>query len=112
MSGEVPGYIASAVVGMDGLSIAQHTSAKVDPEAISAQMTLLFKLVDTSVTKLGAGVMEDDLLTTESAYLLMRYLPDKKHFIGMAVDRKSGNLGNMRLISRMFADRIDKSMPR
>lgn len=112
LSGEVAGYVASAVVGMDGLSIAQHAKGKVDPEAVSAQLTLLFKLVDTSVTKLGSGVLEDDLLTTQNSYLLMRYLPDKQYFLGMAVDRKTGNLGNMRLMSKMYVDRLNKVMPR
>jgi len=111
MSGEVNGYIASVVVGMDGLSIAQHATGKIDPEAISAQMTQLLKLVDTSTTKLNAGNLEDHLLTTQNAYVLMRFLPDKQHFLGVAVDRKSGNLGNARLISKMFSERLDKAMP-
>jgi predicted regulator of Ras-like GTPase activity (Roadblock/LC7/MglB family) len=111
MGGEVGGFIAAAVVGMDGLNIAQHARGKTNPEAIGAQMTLLFKLVDTSVTKLDAGVVEDDLVTTDNAYILMRYLPDKHYFLGMAADRKSANLGNMRLMSRMYVDRIAKAMP-
>ncbi len=112
MGGEITGYVASAVAGMDGINIAQHTRAKVDPEAISAQMTMLLKLVDSAVTKLGAGAVEDNLLTTANAYLLLRFLPDKQHYLGMVAERKSGNLGNMRLISKLYADRIRKAMPR
>ncbi len=111
MGGEVTGYVASAVVGMDGINIAQHARAKVDPEAISAQMTMLIKLVDTAVTKLGAGVVEDNLTTFAGAYITMRFLPDKQYYLGLAVDRKSGNLGNMRLIGKMYAERIAKAMP-
>ncbi len=112
MGGEITGYVASAVVGMDGINVAQHARGKVDPESISAQMTLLLKLVDTSATKLGAGNVEDNLTTTSGAYVMMRYLPDKQYYLGLAVDRKSGNLGNMRLISKMYAERIAKAMPR
>lgn len=112
MGNEITGYVASAVAGMDGINVAQHARSKVDPEAISAQMTLLLKLVDTSVTKLGAGVVEDNLTTAGNAYVMMRFLPDKQYYLGLAVDRKTGNLGNMRLISKMYVERIAKAMPR
>ncbi len=111
MGGEITGYVASAIVGMDGINVAQHARGKVDPDTISAQMTMLLKLVDTSITKLGAGVLEDNLTTTANALLLMRFLPDKQYYLGLAVDRKAGNLGNMRLISKMYIDKIAKAMP-
>jgi len=112
LSGEVAGYMASVVVGMDGLSIAEHTkTAKIHPETTSAQMAMLLKLVDTSTSKLGAGSLEDDLLTTENAHVLMCYLPKKEYFLGIAVDRKNGNLGNLRLMSKLYTDRIVKAMP-
>jgi predicted regulator of Ras-like GTPase activity (Roadblock/LC7/MglB family) len=112
MGGEVSGFVAAAVVGMDGLNIAEYAKGKANTEAISAQMTLLFKLVDSTVTKLGAGVLEDDLLTTEGIYVLMRYLPGKQYYLGIAADRKSASLGNLRLMSKMYVDRLSKVMPR
>jgi predicted regulator of Ras-like GTPase activity (Roadblock/LC7/MglB family) len=113
MSREVTGYVASALVGMDGLNIASHTSDRsADPETISAQLTMLLKLVDQSVEKLGAGVIEDNLTTTENAFILMRFLPEKQYYLSLAANRKTGNLGNMRLISRIYAERLAKAMPR
>lgn len=113
MSGEVTGYVASALVGMDGINVASHTSSKAaNPEDISAQGTMLLKLVDTSVEKLGAGVIEDNLVTTENAYMLMRFLPGKQYYLGMVANRKTGNLGNMRLISKTYGERLSKAMPR
>jgi len=113
MSSEITGYAACALVGMDGINIASHTSNKaMDPDAMSAQMTMLLKLVDTSVGKLGAGIIEDNLTTTENAYILARFLPGKQYYLAVAANRKTGNLGNMRLISKMYADRLGKAMPR
>jgi predicted regulator of Ras-like GTPase activity (Roadblock/LC7/MglB family) len=113
LSGEVAGYISSVVVGMDGLALADHTkSAKSNPEAISAQLALLFKLVDTSSAKMNAGIVEDALLSTDGAHVLMRFLPGKDYFLGVAIDRKAGNLGNLRLMSKLYADRIARAMPR
>jgi predicted regulator of Ras-like GTPase activity (Roadblock/LC7/MglB family) len=113
MSGEVTGYIACTLAGMDGINLASHTRSKaVDTEAISAQMTILLKLVDTSVDKLGAGEIEDNLTSTANAYILMRFLPGKQYYLGMVADRKTGNLGNMRLISKTYTERLVKAMPR
>jgi predicted regulator of Ras-like GTPase activity (Roadblock/LC7/MglB family) len=112
LAGEIKGYGASALVGVDGINLASHTSSKFDPEAISAQMTLLFKLVDSSVTKLNAGILDDNLTITERAYVLMRFLPGKKYFLVIVGDPKAGNLGNMRLISKMYIDRFANAMPR
>jgi len=113
MSGEVTGYIASSLVGLDGLMLASHASNNIaDQEAIAAQMTTLLKLVHTSVEKLGAGEVEDNLTTTENAYLLMRFLPDKQYYLSMTANRKTSNLGNMRLISKIYAERLSKAMIR
>jgi predicted regulator of Ras-like GTPase activity (Roadblock/LC7/MglB family) len=112
MSAEVTGYIACALVGLDGLNIASHTSdMAANPETISAQLTMLLKLAEASVEKLGAGVIEDNLTTTEHAYILMRFLPGKQYYLSMAAHRKTGNLGNMRLISRIYAERLSQAMP-
>lgn len=113
MSNEVTGHIGCAVVGMDALSIAAYSQEKLDLDQVSAQVTLLMKLVDTSVAKVNASaVMEDNLLTTKNVYLLTRYLPDKKHYLGILADRKTAVLGNMRLMSKIYAERIAKIMPR
>jgi len=109
---QVPGFIATAVVGMDGLGIAEYAAGPVNVESINAQMTLLFKLVESAVAKLKAGVIEDYLLTTEKAYLLIRPLGDRNYYLGIAADRKSGNVGNMRLNSQLYADRLSKAMPK
>jgi predicted regulator of Ras-like GTPase activity (Roadblock/LC7/MglB family) len=109
---QTSGFIAASVVGRDGLGIAEHSNGAVDPEAINAQTTLLFKLVDTSVGKLAAGALEDYLLTTKDAYVLLRYLDDNEHFLGIAVDRNGTKLGSLRLNSRIYASRVSEAMPR
>ncbi len=111
LSGEVDGYVASSVVGMDGIDIAHHASSKINTEAASAQMTMLFKLVDTSVSKGGSDILEDNVLTTSNVYIYTRYLPDKEYFLGVIADRKSASLGNLRLICKIYVDRIQKVMP-
>ncbi len=112
LAGEVTGYVASALVGIDGITLATNSIGKIDPDAISAQMTMLLKLVDGSSEKLGAGQLEDNLTVSDSLYSLMRFLPGKQYFLIVAADRKTGNPGNMRLMSKMYTDRLANAMPR
>jgi predicted regulator of Ras-like GTPase activity (Roadblock/LC7/MglB family) len=112
LGGQVPGFISAAVVGMDGLGIADHASTDVNVEAVNAQMTLLIKLVDTTINKLNpTDGVEDYLLTTEDAYLLVRFLEDKQYYLGLAADREDTRLGSMRLNSRIYAERVNEALP-
>ncbi len=109
---EVPGFMVAAIVGVDGLGVVNHAVGSIPVETINARMTLLFKLVNTSVSKMEAGDIEDFLLTTDKTYLLLRYLSDKNYFLSIVADRRKANLGNLRLYSRVFAGRLSKAMPR
>lgn len=113
VSAELNGFMACAVAGMDGLTIAQKTKGKVNPEQVAAQMSVLMKLLGTNNEKISLGTMEDVVLQTEDAFLMAIYLPgDQAHYLSVIVDRKSGSLGNMRLISKVYVERIAKAMPR
>ncbi len=113
LANEVNGYMASAVVGTDGIGIAQDVRAsKSDIDTINAQSALLVKLVDTSVTKLNGGDLEDNLLTTENAYVLMRFMEGKAYFLVVMADRRNASLGNLRLMSRIYSERASKAIPR
>ncbi|MBI9052064.1 MAG: DUF4388 domain-containing protein [Anaerolineaceae bacterium] len=113
MGNEITGHIASTVVGMDALNIASYSDQKIDVDVASAQMTLLLRLVDTSVAKIrGEAMLEDNLLTTSNAYVLMNYIPGKQQFLGIIADRKTAVLGNLRLMSKIYAGRIAKALPR
>lgn len=113
LGGQVSGFLGASVTGMDGLGVASHTTAAgMDMDAINAQMTLLVKLVDTTTEKLSAGEVDHGLLTTGPAYLLWRHLGDGHYYLGVAADRRTANLGNMLLMSRVYAERVGKAMPR
>jgi predicted regulator of Ras-like GTPase activity (Roadblock/LC7/MglB family) len=111
LAGEVSGFRGSFLVGIDGINLASKYVGDLDPDLASAQMAMLLKLVSGSTDKLGAGNLEDNLTTTEKAYILMRFLPGKQYFLGISAERKTGNLGNMRLMSKMYTERLAKAMP-
>ena len=102
-----PGGPPPGLVGPSGVPKSPMEVA----EAISAQMTMLLKLVDTTTGKIKIGEVEENLTTTDFAYVMMRFIPGRNYFLGLTVSRKGGNLGNMRLISKMYANRIGQMLP-
>ena len=112
MAGEIPGFIATAVVGMDGLGIAEYAADPAfDIEAANAQYTLLVKLVQKSLDQLG-DELEDNLTTTDRAYLIAHFLGDGSYYQGIAVDKETGSLGNVRLMVRQYADALWNAIPK
>jgi predicted regulator of Ras-like GTPase activity (Roadblock/LC7/MglB family) len=112
ISTQVTGYIACALVDLDGLNLASNTiSQGLNPEIISAQLSILFRLVKVSVEHMDVGEIEDNLTTTNDAYILMRFLPGKQYYLSIAANRKTANLGNMRLMSKIYSERLGKVMP-
>jgi DNA-binding response OmpR family regulator/predicted regulator of Ras-like GTPase activity (Roadblock/LC7/MglB family) len=113
LADDVPGFISSDIVGMDGLSIAGLASnPDFDAEAASAQFALVMKLVSKTADQLGSGSVEDNLVTTDDAYILTRFLGDGSYYLGVAVSKDSGSLGNVRLMTRNYADKIWDAIPR
>lgn len=115
---EVPGLVSASVIGMDGLDVATYVSSGYnkksgdDLDAISAQLALLLKLVDTSMAKLKSGTIESDMVTTDRDLMMLRFLPGRNFFLGVIVDRKTANMGNLRLMSQVYCDRLSKVLPR
>lgn len=113
MAAEIPGFIATDVVGMDGVSIAGYSvNPSFDAEAASAQFALVMKLVQKTANTLKAGEVEDNLVTTDSAYILTRFLGDGSYYLGVAVDKANASLGNLRMMTRQYADALWNAIPK
>ena len=48
-----------------------------------------------------------DLLTTENAYLLVRFLGQDSYYLLLSADKQQANLGNMRHLAHVYAERLD-----
>jgi len=113
MASEIPGFVASDVVGMDGVSIAGHAvDPKFDAEAAAAQFAMVMKLVQKSSGQLKVGAVEDNLVTTDKAYVITRFLGDGSYYLGVAVNKEDSSLGNVRLVSRQFSDAVWNAIPK
>ncbi len=113
MAGEIPGFQAAAVSGIDGLAIAEYTaSPDFKMEMATAQFALVMKLVQKTGDRLEAGEFEDNLVTTDATYILSRALGDSSYYLIVSVEREMASLGNVRLMTRNFAPDLWDAIPR
>jgi predicted regulator of Ras-like GTPase activity (Roadblock/LC7/MglB family) len=105
-------FISADVVGMDGLSIA---GGSMDPgfnsSEASARVAMVMKLAANVTTKVGMGVVDDNLVTTDRSYMLTRFLGDGTYFLNVAVTRNA-ILGSVRLMMNEYAPQLWEAIPR
>ena len=105
-------FISTDVVGMDGLSIG---GGSIDPNFnstdASARFSMVMKLAAKVSGKLGLGKVEDNLVTTDKAYIIARFLGDGSYYWGVAVTRNA-TLGTVRMLLNEYADQIWDAIPR
>jgi predicted regulator of Ras-like GTPase activity (Roadblock/LC7/MglB family) len=104
-------FISADVVGMDGLSIAGTAS---DPafssSEASARVAMVMKLAGNVTTKVGMGVVDDNLVTTDRSYMLTRFLGDGSYFLNVAVTRNA-ILGSVRLMMNEYSPKFWEAIP-
>jgi len=105
-------FVATDVVGMDGLPIAGGSVvADFDSTAASARFAMVMKLAANVSSKIGVVAVEDSLVTTDQAYIITRFLGDGSYFWGLAVTRNA-TLGMVRTLMNEYADQIWKAVPK
>ena len=104
-------FISTDVVGMDGLSIA---GGSMDPNFnaadASARFAMVMKLAERVSAKVGMGKVDDNLVSTDKAYIMTRFLGDSSYYWGLAVSRNA-TLGSVRLIMNEYAPQIWDAIP-
>ena len=102
---EIPSLQATAIVGSDGLVVADLVKDRdVDIELIGAQMSLLMSLVKKASARIGSEAQEN-LLSTEQGYLIISAL-GKNFMHGVVIPKEGGGLAAARLAMRDYAERI------
>jgi predicted regulator of Ras-like GTPase activity (Roadblock/LC7/MglB family) len=96
---------------MDGLSIANiSTSPDFNSSAASARFAMVVKLASKVAGKIEMGEVEDNLVTTDQAYILTRLLGDGSYYWGVAVTRDA-TLGIVRMLMNEYADLLWNAIP-
>jgi len=104
-------FVSTDIIGMDGLSIA---GGSVDPNfdatEASARFTMVMKLGAKVSNQLGLGTVDDNLVTTDRAYILSRFLGNGSYIWGLAVTREA-TLGSVRLMMNEYVDQLWDAIP-
>ncbi len=104
-------FIATDIVGMDGISVGGGSiSPDFDSTAASARFAMVMKLATQVSKKLGLGEMEDDLVTTDKAYVITRYIGDGTYFWDIAVSRDA-TLGTVRMMMNEYGPQLWDAIP-
>ncbi len=97
-------FVSSDIVGMDGLPIA---SLALDPEfdssAVAARLAMIMKLSTKVSAKLNIGTVEDNLITTDKVFILIRFLGDGSYYWQVSVS-KDATLGVVRMLMAEYAE--------
>jgi predicted regulator of Ras-like GTPase activity (Roadblock/LC7/MglB family) len=113
MAGEIPGLMGTAVVGMDGLGLARYeVSAEFSVEVAEVQFAMVMKLAQKTCKQLGEDEMEDNLVTTDDAFMYCRFFSDTNYYLGIAANQKEATLGNIRLIARQYEELLWDNIPK
>ncbi|MGC9358471.1 MAG: roadblock/LC7 domain-containing protein [Anaerolineae bacterium] len=104
-------FVSTDVVGMDGLSIAGHSAdPNFDGSAASARFAMVMKLSQQVAKKIDMGEVADNLVTTDHAYIIARFLGDGSYYWGVAVTRNAV-LGLVRMVMNEYADQLWNAIP-
>ena len=106
---QTEGFMGVAVATLKGALLVSADFAELDLRTMTRSLSQFVKTVSNATTKLGAGKLEDNLLTTEKSYMLVRLLGVSSVYLLLIVDKDMANLGNLRHLSKVYAERLVKS---
>lgn len=109
-SEKIDGHRLTCLTQVRGTGLYWYSSGTFELEELMEQVNQFVKMVESATNKLGAGALQDNLLTTEDAYLLIRFLGRANFYIFVVADKASANLGNLRHQARVYTDRFVSSL--
>lgn len=100
------------VVGEDGLMLASKTRpGGENAELTSAVLTDVMRSISRIVNEVKKGRLVDNLLSTADAHFLTKQLDDEgRVFLAIGVPR-GANLGAVRYVSKVYADKLKAALP-
>lgn len=101
---EAGGFIGAALANANGELLVHTEFAQSEPAFFVAHVSQFIKTVGNVAGKLGAGQLEDNLLTTETAFVLIRFLGSSSKYLLVVADNNLANLGSLRHVCRVAAD--------
>lgn len=106
MQASSPDIEASAVVSVDGLSIASALPSDVEEDRVSAMSAAMLSLGERIATELGRGSLEQVYIKGDNGYVLLMSVGEEAVLTAMA--RKQAKLGLILLDMRRATEDLEK----
>lgn len=104
-------FIATEIVGMDGMSVAGDKALEeFNSEIVSAHFTMVMKLAKKVSNNLETGAVNENLVSTDSSLILSRFLGDGSVY-WLLVTTKEATLGIVRTLMDEYELRIWGALP-
>jgi predicted regulator of Ras-like GTPase activity (Roadblock/LC7/MglB family) len=101
-----PDIEASAIVSVDGLSIASALPREVEEDRVSAMSAAMLSLGERIASELGRGLLEQVYIKGENGYVLLMSVGEEAVLTVMA--RKEAKLGLILLDMRRATEDLEK----
>ena len=105
MADEIEGVRVCAISGMDGIGLAEHNPKGADVQAFGGKFAVVMQLINKSAQDLNIGRFQENLVQTENAWILTRFL-STEYYLVIAVGRES-TLGNVRMVVSKYSKELD-----
>jgi len=104
-------FISTDVVGMDGISIGGGSlNPNFDAADISARFAEVMKLAVKISTKIYIGKVDENLVTTDTTYIISRFLGDGLYYWVVVVS-SNAILGTVRMLMNEYAPQVNDAIP-
>lgn len=104
-------FIATEIVGMDGMSVAGDKALKeFNSEIVSAHFTMVMKLAKKVSHNMDIGAVNENLVSTDSSLALSRFLGDGSVY-WLLITTKEATLGIVRTLMDEYELRLWGALP-
>jgi len=106
LSKKIEGHRITCVTQIRGGNLYWYASSAVELEELVEQVNQFVKMVKTAADRLKAGKIQDNLLITETDYVLVYFLGRDDFYLLIAADKTRANLGTLRHLARVYGERM------
>jgi len=110
LSKKIEGHRLSCLTKIRGEGLFWFSSVEIELEEVLEQVNQFVKMVETATTRTKAGAARDIVLTTDAAYLLVRFLGRDSWYLLVAADKSEASLGNLRHQADVYVERLLSSL--
>ena len=110
LSKKIEGHRMTCLTRIRGEGLFWYSAEPIELEEMIEQINQFVKMVDTATTRTKAGTNRDFLLTTQDAYLLVRFLGRDDWYVLITADKNTATLGNLRHQADVYVERILSSL--